>query len=247
MDHDAITRVITANGTIPYGVGITPNPYASQCNEWHRRHVNAELIKKLDDKIRSLLEPRFITPPETSECIASIITMTDSRKVLELGTCTGFTSLHILKAIVGKEGASLTSIDCRPAHDAKFFNQESLKPYWRHITGWTPQCLDQLEGEFFDLVFIDSDHSVEHCEKERMALAKITRPGCIWLFHDLPEWPRPDDRKNPPVVGWVNDLVKSGFLRGTILPTAEQLDCVAMWGKGYPKECNPHLGVFIRC
>jgi len=246
MNHAEITRVMTKDGTVPYGVGICPNPYAERQAEWIRRRKHAEVINRIDEKITSLFEIRFITPPETSECIASIITMTDSRKILELGTCTGFTSLHILKAIIGKTGAHLTTIDCRPAHDAAFFSQPDISPYWRHIVGWTPECLEQLRGEFFDLVFIDSDHSVEHCEKERLALVEITKPGSIWLFHDLPEWPRPDDRNNPPVVGWVNDLVKTGFLKGAIFPTAEQLDCVAMWGEGYPKECSPHLGIFIR-
>lgn len=246
MDHDAITKVVTANGTIPYGVGITPNPYAAQQAEWVRRIQTAALQKHITEKIESLFEIRFITPPETSEFIEALVTMSESRQILEVGTHTGFTALHILRAIVGKPGAMLVSIDCRPAHDAAFFTSPEIAPYFRHIPEWTPGCLEKLAGQIFDLVFVDSDHSVEHTEKEMLALREITRPGSIFLFHDVPEWQTPDHRVPMPIVGWLDKMVKSGFFKGLILPTAEQLDCADIWGPGYPKQCNPHLGVFIR-
>lgn len=245
MNHDEITAVVTPAGG-HYGQGVTPNPYVSQCNEFQRRHVVAAARETLTKKILSLFEPRFITPPETSEFIEALVTMSDSRQILELGTHTGFTSLHILRAIVGKPGAKLVSVDCRPAHDAEFFKQWETAGFFEHIADWTPQCLQRLNGKVFDLVFIDSDHSVDHCEKERMALHEITRPGTIFLFHDVPEWQSPEARVAPPVVGWLHELVRNGYFRGLILPTAEQLDCVATFGAGYPQQLNPHLGVYIR-
>lgn len=242
-DLDEIGSVIFSRGFGKGAAGTYPSPYASLFNEVQRRHVTAAIRQKIDQKIESLLEPRFITPPETSELIASIVSATDSRNILELGMYSGFTSLHVLKAIIGKEGAKLTSIDCRPAHDEQFFAE---MPQFRFINGWTPQCLDQLAGENFDLVFIDSDHTAEHCEKERIGLLNITQPGSIWLFHDVPEWRAPTDRQWPPVRHWLNGLVIAGFFYGLSLPTCEQPDCVAAWGKGYPRQCNPGLGVYIR-
>lgn len=245
MNHEEITAAVTPVGG-KYGQGVTPNPYASQCNEFHRRHVQAATRALLTAKIISLFEPRFITPPETSEFIEALVTMSDSRKILELGTHTGFTSLHILRAIVGKPGAYLISIDCRPTHDIDFFAQPGIAPYFTHIAEWTPGCLGRLDGGMFDLVFVDSDHSVDHCEKELAALHKITRPGSIFLFHDVPTWQSPEAHVAPPVVPWLNFQVASGYFRGLILPTAEQLDCVATFGPGYPPQCNPNLGVYIR-
>lgn len=249
MDHDAVTNIITRNRTIPYGVGITPNPFVSQQKEWQRRHEMAAVRKLLTEKIESLFEPRFITPPETSECIESIITMTDSRRVLELGTCTGFGTMHMARALCGKEGARLVTIDARPAHDPVFFGRPEFKDWLHFVEGWTPAVLSHpkvLASIPYDLVFVDSDHSVDQTQKEMNALWPITQKGSIFLFHDLPEWPRPDMKSPPPVRNLVMQWVKEGKLNGLILPSCEQLDCLDMWGPNYPKKCNPHLGVFIR-
>lgn len=241
-DLDEIGSVIFSRGYGKGAAGTYPNPYASRFREVQRRHEMAAERELLSQKIESLLEPRFITPPETSELIEALVTASDSRNILELGMYSGFTSLHILRAIVGKE-AKLTSVDCRPAHDEEFF---SIFRQFRFINGWTPQCLDQLAGQKFDLVFIDSDHSVEHCEKERLALLNLTDPGSVWLFHDVPEWQTPSNRQWPPVRHWLNGLVISGFFYGLSLPTCEQLDCLDAWGPGYPKESNPGLGIYQR-
>lgn len=244
MDHDEITK--TMGGTENYGKGVKPNPFAKHQNEWVRRKEQAKTRKLLTDKIESLFEPRFITPPETSECIESIVTMTDSRKILEVGMHVGFTSLHILRAIVGKLDAKLTSIDARPAHDAAFFKSSPIAPWFQFIDGWTPGIFDALKGQTFDLVFVDSDHSVEHTSKEVGVLWELTKPGAIFLFHDVPEWQTPTNRQAAPIRNWLFDRVRFGSFQGGILPNCEQLDCLDVWGAGYPKQCNPHLGVFVR-
>lgn len=243
MDHDAITAAI--GGKENYGKGILPNPFVGQFKEYERRKKQAGIREMLTRKIEALLEPRFITAPETSEFIEALITMTDSRSILEVGTCTGFTTLHMLRAIVGKEGGFVTSIDARPAHDKEFFGQPLLKPWFRHIEGWTPGCLGRLGGNVFDLVFVDSDHSVEHSDKELVALLPITRRGTIFLFHDCPERDEPKSNRGT-VFSWLHEKVAQGYFRGTCLPSCEQLDCLDAWGPGYPRECNPGLGVFVR-
>lgn len=244
MNHDAITKVMTSQGE--YGTGVTPNPYAKQQNEWERRKKHGEVRTLLTDKIVSLFEPRFITPPETSELIEAIVTSSDARRVLEVGTHTGFTSLHILRALYGKKDAKLTAIDARPAHDKAFWSRPEFKECLEFIEGWTPQVLDTLKGQLFDLVFVDSDHSVEHTVKELGALWNITRKGSVFLFHDVPEWQTPTNRVAPPVRDYLFTKIQDGIFHGVIIPTPEQLDCLDVWGAGYPQACNPHLGVFIR-
>lgn len=251
MDHDAITNIITKNRTVAYGVGITPNPFVRQQKEWMRRHDMFPVRKMLTEKIESLFEPRFITPPETSECIEAIISMTDSRRVLELGTCTGFGTLHMARALCGREGAKLVTIDARPAHDREFFTRPELRGWLEFVEGWTPQVLahPRVTASIpYDLVFVDSDHSVDHCEKELKALWPITQRRTIFLFHDCPERqsPQHDPESKGVIWSWLHQKVHEGKLRGTCLPTCEQLDCLDAWGHGYPKECNPHLGIFVR-
>lgn len=247
MDHDAVTKIITRNGSVPYGVGILPNPYANQQAEWARRQATANERQRIAEKICALFEPRFITPPETSELIESIVTASDSRKILELGTCTGFTSLHILRAIIGKEGARLVSVDARPAHDAKWWAQ--WYPTLEFVEGWTPSVLHNSRvtpHAPYDLVFVDSDHSLEHTESELKALWEITTTGTIFLFHDLPEWQSPTQHYPVEIRKLLLDKVKQGLFHGVVMPTCEQMDCADAWGSGYPKQCNPHLGIFIR-
>lgn len=246
MDHAKITSIITAGGSIPYGVGITPNPFSDSQREWPRRRRTASIRKQITEKIEALFEPRFITPPETSECIEAIATMTDSRKILELGTCTGFSALHILRAIVGKEDAKLTCMECRPAHDVTFFSTPEIAAHFEFIEESTPQGLGKLTGRQFDLVFVDSDHSVGHCEKELAALWLITRPGSVLLFHDCPQRQDPIAERDAVVFQWLHEKVVQGKLRGTCFPSCNQMDCESLWGMNYPKACNPGLGIFIR-
>ena len=230
-----------------YGVGVWPNPFAEAQTEWKRRRDLLTLRLQITRKIEMLMEPRFITCPETCEVIESLITMTDSRKVLEIGTCTGMGTLHMLRALVGKPDSKIVSIDARPAHDRAFWKE--LWPQLEFVEGWTPAILKDVRVVGvapFDLVFIDSDHSLEHTRIELEALWPLTRKGSILLFHDMPEWSHPTNRVQPLVRKWLYEQVQSGFLKGVILPSCEQADCLDAFGPGYPKECNPGLGIMIR-
>lgn len=238
VDHDAIDKVVTSQGA--YGTGVHPNPYAVQCKEWERRKQHAHTLERIQQKIVSLYEPRFISSPETAEAIAALVTLTDSRSVLELGTCSAFTCYHILKALFGKEGARIVTVDSRPAYDKEFFAEFAsiLTP----LEGWTPQCLNDIEGPF-QLVFVDSDHTLDHTIKEMDALMRLTVPGSIFLFHDLPEWQNPDNHTPHPTRQF---LLGDSRIRGVCLPSGEQADCLATWGENYPKQLNPGLGIFVR-
>ena len=111
-----------------------------------------------------------------------IVTLTDSRSVLEIGGLTGFTTLHRLKALLGKEGARIVSVDKDPAYDRAFFADF---PCVALITGSTPEILGTIPGDF-DLVFVDSNHSLSTPERRWMLFINITHSGSIFLFHDVP-------------------------------------------------------------
>lgn len=242
--HNEVTDSI--GGAEKYGQGIWPNPWVGRMAEYQRRHEQMKARDLLSHKILMLSEPRFITCGETSEMMEALVTLTSATKILELGMHTGRTSLHLLRAIVGKPGAKLVSIDARPTHDREFFAQPEIAPYFQFIEGWTPQCLDQLAGQVFDFVFVDSDHSVEHTQKELAAVLKITRPGSMLAFHDVPEWQTPSNRVPPPVRTYLLELIQRGEFSGMMLPSPRQLDCEEEWGRDYPVQCSPGLAVLIR-
>lgn len=242
--HERVTASI--GGAEQYGKGIWPNPWIGHVPELQRRHEQQELRDLLTRKILMLTEPRFITGGETSEVMESLVTMISAKQILELGMHTGRTSLHLLRAIVGIAGAKLVSIDARPTHDKDFFAIPAIAKHFEFISGWTPQCLDQLAGRVFDFVFVDSDHSVEHTQKELGALMRITRVGSMIAFHDCPEWQTPSNRVPPPVRTYLTELIRSGEFSGMMLPSPKQLDCVEEWGEHYPVQCSPGLAVLIR-
>lgn len=241
--HQDVTASI--GGSENYGKGIWPNPWVEKQVEWRRRVEHSLLLDSITLKIRKIFEPRFITGIETCELMEALITMTGSKQILELGMCTGFGSLHMLRAIVGKEGARLTSIDARPALDRAFFSSEEIAPWFRFIEGWTPQAIPK---EQFDFVFVDSDHSVEHTQKELAALLAVTHKGSMICFHDCPEWQTPSHPVAPPVREYLAQLIRSpdSMFTGMMLPSPHQLDCEEEYGKGYDSRCNPGLAVLIR-
>jgi len=245
LNHDAITEAL--GGKDGYGKGVTPNPYAPLCKEWERRLIMSEKIAEITVKIESLMEPRFITPPETSQFIEALITMVDAKKVLEIGMHTGFGALHILRALIGK-GGHLVSIDPNPAFDREFF--ESLSQNFSFVEGRTPEAFKHHYVHInapYDVVFVDSDHTFETTFQELSGILSITRPGAVVVIHDLPEWSSPTNKEKPAVRKFIEDLTKhSDLWDGCILPTARQLDCEAIFGIDYPNELSPHLGIMVR-
>src|SRR5688572_1393747 len=242
--HQDVTTSI--GGAENYGKGILPNPWFLEMAVHGRRFHQSETIAKLTTKIEMLSEPRFITGSETSELMESLITMIGATQILELGCHTGRSTLHFLRAIVGIEGARVVSIDARPAHDKEFFAQPEIAKHFEFISGWTPDTLKQLHGRVFDFVFVDSDHSVSHTQKELEALKPITRIGTMICFHDVPEWQTPSRPVAPPVRDYLKSLIQGGEFSGMMLPSPNQLDCEEEYGKGYDSRCNPGLAVLIR-
>lgn len=239
--HERVTASI--GGAENYGKGIDPNPWLKKQAEYSRRISSMGLAHRISRKIKMIFEPRFITGVETCELMEALITMIGAKQILELGMCTGFGTLHMLRAIAGIEGAKVVSIDARPAHDREFFAQ--LEQF-EFLEGWTPQTLTQLHGRIFDFVFVDSDHSVEHTQKEIAGLKPITRVGTMFCFHDVPEWKTPSQPVSPPVRDYLKSLIASGEFTGLLLPSPAQLDCEEEYGKGYDNRCNPGLAVMVR-
>lgn len=250
MNHTAITAVITGNGARKYGTGMENNPYAASEKEYVRRHQQASVRQLLTEKIKMIMEPRFITPPPTSEFLESLSTLIDARRILELGSLTGFTTMHLIRSIVGKENAKVVSVDCNPEYDREFFAKPEIRQWVDFHHGWTPEIIQKIPkeqyGDGFDLVFIDTDHSVAHTIKELHALIPITKKGTVFAFHDVPEWQTPENRTPPPIRTWLLEQVDNKQFYGFVLPSCEQQDCLATWGPGYPKECNPGIGIFVR-
>lgn len=207
------------------------------------KHQNAHLFRDIDYAIQDLFEPNFITYPQTAECIEAIIRMAECKNVLELGTYSGFTTLHMIRAVI--PDGMVTTVECRPVEMHPIFKDPRIAKHVRFVIGHTPECFGQFKGQKFDLVFIDSDHSPEHCERERLALNEITEVGSVWLYHDLP-FRQTKTGGQCQIHKYMESLVDRKILRGWAFPSETRLDCENAWGKGYPRDMNPQLGIFVR-
>jgi hypothetical protein len=140
----------------------------------------------------------------------------------------------------------VVSVDARICHDVEWFQQPDIARCFEFINGHTPEIFPSLAGRMFDLVFIDSDHSPEHCEKEVFGLWPYTHKGSIFMFHDLPRIQHPAATEDCVLRKWANSLVTRGHFTGVILPSVYRVDCAREFGENYNRDLNPHMGIFIR-
>lgn len=221
------------------------NPFLPQVTAYTRRREHAELFRQIQEQIEKLFYPQFISYPEDAETIEALIRLTMSKRVLEVGCYTGYTTLHMIRAVY--PFGVVVAIDNQKVFPSFFYRPEIAKCF-RFMYGDTLDQLARLPAnEPFDFVYVDSDHSLEHTESERRLIWNITRPGTVFVFHDCPPKHRPTD---PPESGqlynYLQGLVNQGLLKGAVFPSADRLDMQEIMGAGYTREVLPHLGIFIR-
>lgn len=223
------------------------NPFLPSVVAYQRRREHAVLFQDIQTQIEKLFYPQFISYPEDAEFIEALIRLTMSKRILEVGVYTGYTTLHMIRA-VWPDGCVI-GIDNQKVFPS-LFDRPDIRNVFAFMHGDTLVELQRLAGyrhDPFDLVYVDSDHSLEHTEKERQLLWNVTRPGSIFVFHDCPPQHRPTDLpESGQLYTYLHGLVRQGLFRGLVLPSADRLDMQEMLGANYDRRCLPHLGVFIR-
>jgi predicted O-methyltransferase YrrM len=201
--------------------GAYLNPFLVQCNAYKHRTNNAEVFAEMQAEIDRLFYPHFISYHEDAEFIEKLIRLTMSNNILEVGMFSGFTTLHMLRAVL--PFGHVTGIDNQKVYTSfldRFYN-------FKFVQGDSINAIMGLGQQIFDVVYVDSDHSGDHTRKELSALWGVTRPGSIFVFHDC--------APGSEIHALLQDCPG---LNGLILPSADRLDV--------PKDQLPHLGVFIR-
>lgn len=221
------------------------SPFRQEVTAYARRREHAAVFADIQRQIEKMFYPHFISYPEDAETIEALIRLTMARRVLELGTFTGFTTLHMIRGVY--PDGLVVSIDNQKVYPS-FFGKPEIAKCFRFMLGDTLQELEKLRGlDAFDLVYVDSDHSLEHTESERKLLWEITRPGSIFVFHDCPPQQQPGDLpESGHVYNYLQGLVAQGLFRGAVFPSADRMDVKEVFGPLYRRECLPHLGIFIR-
>jgi predicted O-methyltransferase YrrM len=148
-------------------------------------HFNEEDVVKWRNKYASM--PQYDSVElEVASFLYSLLRMTGAKRVLETGCSRGFSTSFLATAVIDNGGGKVISIDADPVFhlwegsdvesDISFINGNSLDAVGqvRHL----------LNGEMFDLLFLDSLHVYTHLMAEIMLYEKFLKTGGMIVLHD---------------------------------------------------------------
>lgn len=151
-------------------------------------------------KPSSPLESRMIIPTDIHEHLSTLYMLTvefNLKKILELGTRTGESTVALLEA-AKKIGGNVTSIDIDSCLDAKkLVTSVHLEDCWNFIQG--DDLAVKWDGEI-DHLFIDTSHTYEQTIAELTKFVPFVKPGGIVTLHDIISCPE--------VLSAINDYLR---------------------------------------
>jgi caffeoyl-CoA O-methyltransferase len=155
--------------------------------EYAERHSTAPeplLAELADETRRTMRAPQMLTGPVEGRVLELLVHATAARRVLEIGTFTGYAALSMAAAL--PEDGRLDTCDVEPAHVEVARRYVSQSPHAAKITIHLGPALDtiaQLEGEF-DFVFIDADKRNYDSYYEAV-LPRLSERGLIAIDNTL--------------------------------------------------------------
>ena len=110
-----------------------------------------------------------------------------SKNILETGTSRGFSTCHLATAALARAGKLITiDLDPLPYH---LWEGSKLEPTIYFLKGRSSLEVKSdvegiLNGELFDILFLDSLHSYEHLIAEIQVYEPMLRIGGMIILHD---------------------------------------------------------------
>lgn len=102
--------------------------------------------------------PPISVPPETGRLLQVLLRAAHASRVLEVGTLGGYSAIWMARALGA--GGSILSLEINPAH-AAFARRHIAQAGLAHVVevreGAALELLPSLDGERFDVVFLDAD------------------------------------------------------------------------------------------
>jgi caffeoyl-CoA O-methyltransferase len=143
------------------------------------------LLAELADETRATMaSPQMLTGPVEGRFLELLVHASGARRVLEIGTFTGFASLSMAAAL--PEDGRIDTLDIEPKHAEVAQRYFDRSPHGDKITlhlGPAIETLERLEGEF-DLVFIDADKDGYDAYYEAV-LPRLSARGLIAIDNTL--------------------------------------------------------------
>ena len=144
-----------------------------------------ELLAALAAETRATMSsPQMLTGAVEGRFLELLVFGTGARRVLELGTFTGYSALSMAAAL--PEGGRIDTCDIEPTHVEVAQRYIDQSPYSDRITihlGPGLETIARLEGEF-DLVFIDADKP-NYARYYEAVLPRLSARGLIAIDNTL--------------------------------------------------------------
>ena len=144
--------------------------------------------------------PQMISGQLVGKFLQSIIIMTDAKRIIEVGTFTGYSALQMAEAI--PKNGEIHSCEIMGKHvktAQTFFNRSEFGNKITIHLGPAIQSLEKFQSGSFDMAFIDAD-KINYLDYYNRCLALISSGGIIILDNML--WggsvinPTDDDSKS---------------------------------------------------
>jgi predicted O-methyltransferase YrrM len=123
--------------------------------------------------------PDIAVSPAQGRFLQLLVTMSGTRRVLEIGTLGGFSTIFLARGLA--EGGEVVSLEANPAYAEvarRNLAGAGLAEHARVVVGPALESLPDIEGRF-DLFFIDAD-KVNNCAYFNHAL-RLANPGALIL------------------------------------------------------------------
>ena len=143
------------------------------------------LLEELAEETRATMaSPQMLTGPIEGRFLEQLVAVMGARRVLEIGTFTGYASLSMAAALPAD--GRIDTLDIEPRHAEVAQRYFDRSPHGSKITlhlGPALETISSLEGEF-DLVFIDADKENYDAYYEAV-LPRLSERGLIAIDNTL--------------------------------------------------------------
>jgi predicted O-methyltransferase YrrM len=183
------------------------------------------LLRELREEAERAGMPAISVPPETARFLQVLVRASAATRVLEVGTLGGYSAIWMARAM--GEGGSILSLEIEPAHAAfarRYIERAGFSHAIEVRVGAALQLLPTLDGEKFDVVFLDADK--EPLPTYLDWALRLLRPGGLVIADNALRGgkvadPSEDDAQLRAIREFNRKLATSPRLTGLVVPIGD--------------------------
>jgi caffeoyl-CoA O-methyltransferase len=153
------------------------DPRLERYAEEHSGEV-PELLERLERETQETMRsPQMLSGRAEGQFLRLLVLMLGARRVLEIGTFTGYSALMMASAL--PQNGELVTLEVDPTHEAfarRYFSESPQGSKIRIVMGPALESLERLQGPF-DFAFLDADKGNYPRYYERVM--ELLRPGGV--------------------------------------------------------------------